>query len=159
LAAAANPTVLEVLWAEPDYMDMGFNGGIGNLVIEQRSLFLSRRILKTYGGYALQQLEKARRGVGGSRGVEHFKREKFYLHTYRLMLAGIHALQTGDLMVQVEDPEALWAAARQPPEKIEREFLTLDQRITAAAASSPLPDEPDHEQINALLRAIRTRRA
>lgn len=150
LAAAANPTVLETLWA--DSYEATWTG---EAIRANRQVFLSRRVLKTYAGYATQQLLKAQRGVGGSRGTAHLKREKFYLHTYRLMLAGIHCLETGDLKVRVDDPEALWAAAGQSLERIQQDFLGLEDRLRRAYADSPLPEEPDYAAINALLIEIR----
>lgn len=150
LAAAANPTILETLWA-----DSYEATGTGAKLRENRHLFLSAKVFKTYTGYATQQLAKARRGTGGSRGVGHFKREKFYLHTYRLMLAGIHCLETGDLQVRVDDPEALWAKASQPLEKIQADFLGLEHRIRKAYAMTELPAEPSRAAINLLLIEIR----
>jgi predicted nucleotidyltransferase len=157
LAVAANPTVLEVLWAEPCYVhpraDHFYNAGV--ILRAHRHTFLSRRLLKTYGGYAMQQLRKAEAGTGGSRGVQHFRREKFLLHTYRLMLAGTHALRTGDLKVAVDDPDALWEKARQPLDRIKEDFARLDREMLAAYERSPLPEHPPLDTINMLLRRIR----
>jgi predicted nucleotidyltransferase len=150
LAVGANPTILEVLWTDPVH-----STDVGDLFRAHRRVFLSKKVLKSYGGYAMQQLQKARNGTGGSRGQAHLRREKFKLHTYRLMLAGIHVLETGDLQVRVDDPEALWAKARQPLEAIEREFGALDDRMRRAATSSKLPDEPDYAAVNELLRQVR----
>lgn len=153
LAAAANPTVLEVLWAEPVNMDGSM--GAGAMLRANRKVFLSKRVLKTYGGYAMGQLRQAAVGTGGSRGQAHLRREKFKLHTLRLMRAGIYALRTGDLQVRVEDPKALWAEATQSLAYLERVFAGLDTEMRVAAQQSPLPDEPDYDGINLMLRTIR----
>lgn len=152
LAAAANPNVLEILFTPALYLSTE------GLILEQnRDAFLSRRALKTYGGYAVAQLKKAKAGTGGSRGREHFKREKFVLHLLRLMEQGINLLETGTLDVAVMEPDVLWERAKRPLHEIEVEFNGLDRRMRDAAMKSPLPEEPDLEKIDRLLVAMRVR--
>jgi predicted nucleotidyltransferase len=102
LAASANPTVLEILWSEEHLA-----GTLGSLLRQNRKAFLSKRVVQTYGGYALAQQKKAEAGTGGSRGVEHYKREKFHKHTLRLLMAGAHALRTGEVLVKLDDVHIL----------------------------------------------------
>lgn len=153
LAAAGNPTVLETLWAEPLHLSAA-----GERLREERGIFLSRRVLKTYGGYATQQIRRAQAGTGGSRGQAHLRREKFLLHTLRLMDTGIALLCTGELRLRVADPEELWARARRPLEETVREFEALNLAIRYAAESSPLPEHPDEARIDALLIELRRMR-
>lgn len=150
LAAACNPTVLEVLWAEPLHLSPA-----GQLLRAHRQVFLSRRALKTYGGYAHQQLAKATKGVGGSRGSGHFRREKFLLHTIRLAEAGLHLLRTGEVQVRVPDPAGLWERANRGLDAVVAEFADLDDRLAVAAASSPLPEHPDLASIDHLMVTLR----
>jgi hypothetical protein len=150
LAAAANPTALEILWAEPLHLSSA-----GAVLRAHRSVFLSRRALKTYGGYARQQLGRAQAGTGGSRGAAHLRREKFLLHTIRLAESGLHLLRTGEVQVRVPDPEGLWRRARAGLASVVDEFADLDERLAAACAASPLPEHPDLDAIDALLIALR----
>jgi predicted nucleotidyltransferase len=150
LAAAANPTVLEILWAEPLHISPA-----GVILRLHRDVFLSRRALKTYGGYARQQLSKATKGIGGSRGSGHSRREKFLLHTIRLAEAGLHLLRTGEVQVRVPDPVGLWERANRGLDAVVAEFADLDDRLAAASASSPLPEHPDLEAIDRLLILLR----
>jgi hypothetical protein len=150
LAAAANPTALEILWAEPLHLSPA-----GQMLRAYRQAFLSRRVVKTYGGYAHQQLGRAIKGTGGSRGTAHLRREKFLLHTIRLAEAGLHLLRTGEVQVRVPDPEGLWRRAASGVEAVTEEFADLDARLAAAAASSPLPEVPDVDAIDGLLIALR----
>ncbi len=150
LATAANPTVLEVLWAEPMHLSYA-----GHFLRDHRHLFLSRRVLKTYGGYAMQQIRRAQAGTGGSRGQAHLRREKFLLHTLRLMETGTEMLRTGDLRLRVADPEALWERARRPLADVVVEFAALDVEMRMAADQSPLPEHPDERRIDDVLLAIR----
>lgn len=157
LAAAANPSVLEQLWAPEDCIIV--RSGDARRLWHIRDAFMSQRIFKTFGGYARQQLEKAKRGTGGSRGVKHLKREKFRLHTYRLMQAGIEALRTGVVPVRVDDPELLWSLARRPLETLEEQFVNMDRQLNAALRATNLPPEPDMKVINETLLDIRAHHA
>lgn len=150
LAAACNPTALEILWAEPLHLT-----DAGRRLRLHRNIFLSRRALKTYGGYAHQQLAKATKGIGGSRGSGHFRREKFLLHTLRLAEAGLHLLKTGEVQVRVPDPARLWRIASAGLDVVSEEFASIDAAMRAALDTSPLPDEPDLETIDNLLIGLR----
>lgn len=150
LAAAGNPSIMEVLWGRPVVRTWH-----GQMLRDNRDAFLSRRLVNTYGGYAQQQLRKARDGTGGSRGQRHYQREKFILNIYRLMECGIHVVATGEFKLKVEDPERLWAQARQDLDVVAEDFARLDDKLKIAAMGSPLPDLPDIERIDAMLRAIR----
>lgn len=153
LAAAANPTILEVLWSPVLVM-----GEHGKRLRATRQAFLSKRVVNTYGGYAVSQLRKAEAGTGGARGVEHFKREKFLMHTLRLLDTGIAVLRTGEVPVQVPDPDALWERARRTFAEVRVEaeglLLTLDKE----AATSRLPEEPAWGAINRMIYDIRLSR-
>lgn len=151
LASSANPTILEMLWAP-----ILFGTINGARLRVHRDLFLSKRVLRTYGGYAVSQLRKADAGSGGSRGVEHFKREKFLMHTLRLLDTGVAILRTGEVPVRVADPDALWDRARRPLEAVAAEADVLLRDMDAAAAASALPDEPDHDAIDRMVYEIRT---
>lgn len=153
LAAGANPNVLEMLWAEPIYQDCW-----AEMLFDNRHAFLSKKVAKTYGGYAISQLAKAQKGTGGSRGRNHFKREKFVLHLFRLMMAGTELLRTGELSVKVEDPELLWRLAKLPLNEVEREFKVMDVELTRAEAASDLPEQPDWAEIDRMLNLIREAR-
>jgi uncharacterized protein len=58
LAADANPTVLELLFTAPELHRTVTESG--QLLLDERSAFLSRRIADRFGGYALAQLKRIR---------------------------------------------------------------------------------------------------
>lgn len=151
LAAAANPSVLEALWAET----IGHVSKTGAVLRENRKLFLSTKVRKTYGGYARSQMEKAVKGTGGSRGQAHLRREKFLLHTMRLMQQGLDILRDGDLTLKVADPEYLWWAAERGTGFVEKIVADQDARMDLALKNTPLPDEPDYEAIDQMLIRLR----
>lgn len=56
LAAAANPTVLEILWTEAE--DVRVLTPAGERLRASREAFLSKRVSASFGGYALAQLKR-----------------------------------------------------------------------------------------------------
>jgi hypothetical protein len=56
LAAACNPSIIELLWTEA--VDHLFVTPLGQRLIEHRSLFLSRKARQTFSGYAVAQLQR-----------------------------------------------------------------------------------------------------
>jgi predicted nucleotidyltransferase len=152
LALQANPTVLEVLWSPlveqvtPD----------GRALLKARRAFLSRRVAQTYGGYARDQLTRvdARRERTGE--TNH----KQAMHMIRLLLAGAHVLRTGEILVDVRHLRDRLLAVRRgevawPAVTAWAQELFAD--LEAAAASSALPETPDHETIDQLLYGVRER--
>ena len=56
LAAAGNPSIMELLWTdEEDHLVLT---ALGQRLFEQRSLFLSRKVKQTFSGYATAQLKR-----------------------------------------------------------------------------------------------------
>lgn len=58
LAADANPTVLELLFTSPEHHRLTTESG--QLLLDNRDAFLSKRIADRFGGYALSQLKRIR---------------------------------------------------------------------------------------------------
>ncbi len=58
LAAQANPTVIEMLWTDPE--DHQTVTAAGRRLLAQREMFLSRRARGSFGAYALGQLKRLR---------------------------------------------------------------------------------------------------
>jgi hypothetical protein len=69
----------------------------GSALLAVRSAFLSQRVFQTYGAYASDQLKKvsARRSRTGE---TNFKQA---MHMIRLLMAGVHVLETGSVLVDV----------------------------------------------------------
>lgn len=153
LAANANPTVLEILWS-----DSYWNTPEGRFLRECRPLFMSKLVAKTYGGYAVSQVRKAREGTGGSRGQDHYKREKFKLHTMRLLYVGQRALRTGEIKVRLDADEvaALRAQAKLPMEQFEAAVTLAKHTLDQALEMSTLPDEPRWELLDEMIYGLRT---
>ena len=59
LASDANPNIIEVLWAAPEHQLVATD--LGKTLIWNRDLFLSKKVLYTFSGYAMSQLKRIKR--------------------------------------------------------------------------------------------------
>jgi predicted nucleotidyltransferase len=152
LGLQANPTVLEVLWSPlVTHID-----DAGRALVGLRSAFLSQRAAQTYGGYArdqLTRLENSRRRFGELRW-------KQAMHMLRLLLAGVHVLRTGEVMVNVGEHRDRLLAVRRgevPYEEVARWAAELEGHLARALSSTPVPVDPDRDAVSEFL--VRLRRA
>lgn len=155
LAAAANPTVLETLFVG-DYLTLREGGA---LLVEERHVFLSRRVVDTFGGYATQQFRRLEEG-GGTFSSDTAKRTaKHARHCFRLLQQGAAVLRTGTLCVQVEDPGGLFEVGEMAVsgafDELRRRYEAAREALEAAVERSPLPAEPDMARVDMLVRAVR----
>jgi hypothetical protein len=146
LAMSANPTILELLYLS----NYNILTEEGKLLIEHRNSFLSKKIYKSYGGYALDQARKLyRKGMGFSRYEKHAR------HCFRLLLQGEQLLREHTLDVKVSNPSELLQLSKLNPvdllSKFEEEFKKFDTIPTT------LPDEPNYTDVNNILLQIRKR--
>jgi len=152
LAVQANPNILEILWT-PIVIS---TTALGEELRAMRRAFLSKHIYKTYSGYVLSQFRRMR----GNLGRTGTYRAKHAVHLIRLLLSGIHALRTGEILVDVgEHREELLSIRRNERtfDQIEARALELDRIFQDAFGRTSLPDRPDYERANEFL--IRARRA
>ena len=155
LALAANPTILEVLYAA-EYRMMT---PAGEQLIKARSSFLSTRTVRSaYGGYARSQLDRLlRRGDGSFSSDTRSRVEKHARHCRRLLLQGTQLLTTGELTLDVSaHRELLFAAGRTAVTDPARFVVEFDTALTRFdALTSVLPDVPDRDRVNQIVTAIR----
>ncbi|MFG2568931.1 DNA polymerase beta superfamily protein [Streptomyces sp. NPDC048567] len=152
LALRANPNVLECLHSPlVDHVD-----DTGRELLALRGAFLSRRAHDSFVRYALAQRRKLEADVR----VHGAPRWKHAMHLLRLLASCRDLLRTGELTIEVGDArEALLAVKRGevPWPEVVRRMTLLAAENDEAAATSPLPDEPDRARIEDFL--VRTRRA
>ena len=145
-ALKGNPTILESLWS-PLVLHAD---DLGRELIAMRRAFLSRRILKTYSGYAQNQFHLMERKV---RAGEPF-RAKHAMHLIRLLHSGIHAARTGELLVNVGGHRDELLAIRRGErtwDEIAARRAELDAELLAAFATADLPDEPETDRVDEFL--------
>ncbi|GIJ81342.1 hypothetical protein SAMN05443287_12425 [Micromonospora phaseoli] len=152
LALQGNPTVLEVLWSpliETITAD-------GERLLAARRAFLSRRVAQTYGSYARDQLDR----VAARRQRTGETNHKQAMHMIRLLVAGVHVLRTGEILVDVRHLRDRLLAVRRgelPWEMCVAWATELLAELADAAATTTLPEQPDRDAVDRLLTAVRER--
>lgn len=160
----ANPNVLIMMWNRPE--DMLLVTSEGRLLIENRDLFLSKKVAQTFSGYAAAQLAKMKASIGqnvptrdlGAKRKALIERYSFDTknasHLLRLLAMGEEILTTGDVNVWRGDIDAeelldvrngKWTIER-VEEEAERRF----GRYQDSKEGSPLPEIADRGRINEL---------
>lgn len=152
LCLKANPNALECLstplveYATP----------LAQELLTLRNCFLSRFIYQTYNGYVLSQFKRLEQDLRTKGQIK----QKHAMHLIRLLLAGIHVLREGELLVRVvHERERLLAIKHGQMEwdEVNAWRLQLHREFDQIFSASKLPERPDYEQINAFL--IKARRS
>jgi len=158
MLAGGNPNVLGILWLEQqDYIMVT---PAGQLLIDNRELFVGKHVYHSFVGYAHGQLHRMTHGAYEGYMGEKRKTlvEKFGFdckngsHLIRLLRMGIEFLATGRLRVKRPDAQELLEIKRGEwsLERVQREAESLFSKAHDALIASKLPDAPDRDKINAL---------
>jgi hypothetical protein len=151
LALQANPNLLETLWS-PLVLHAD---EIGQELRQMREAFLSKHLYKTYSGYVLSQFRLMRR----DHAQKGTYKSKHAMHLIRLLYSGIHALKTGDILVDVGEHREELLRIRGGTltfDEVQQRALELDREFQSAFPTTRLPDQPDYQRVNRFL--VRARR-
>lgn len=158
LLAKGNPNILQILWLKENYYIKITPAG--QLLMDNRELFVGKHVYHSFVGYAHGQLHKMThcpgRGYMGAkrkRLVEKFGYDtKNASHLIRLLRLGIEFLSDGELQVERPDAQELLEIKRGqwPLERIELEAGYLFKAAQGALVRSSLPPKPDEDKINKL---------
>ncbi len=152
LALKANPNVLEVLYTPIVEQATG----VGQTILDNREIFLSKLVYQTFNRYVLSQFKKLTNRV--ERGDEI--RWKHAMHLIRLLLSGITILEEGFVQVRVVDHHKTLCEIRDgllPWSEIDDWRKSLHIKMDQAHEKSNLPVRPDYNAIDKIL--IDARRA
>lgn len=149
LAVAANPTILETFF----YDTYVIRNPIGDLLIENRDLFVTDKIRASHVGYARSQFERLKRRENSFSSDTAKRTAKHARHLLRLVRQAERALTTGTFDIAALDREEIFAFGELPfydmVQKAEQEIAWV------SLVRSVLPPEPDMKAIDNLLIEIR----
>ena len=157
LALNCNPNIIELLHVrEQDILHMTLGG---ERLRDAADLFVTRRVFKTFGGYAFAQLQLLHKNKTARHGshaglVEQYGFDtKNALHLIRLLRMGVEILRTGEVNTYRPDREELLAIRQGewPLERVLAEAARLDRELKQAHDTSRLPESPDFEAVNHLV--------
>ena len=168
----ANPNVLECLYTPM----VEVTCPMVQILINNRHRFLSKHLIKTYGGYARQQFEKLRANpeaceeLGltpkhynnpgckqGTRDIALSRRNA--MHMVRMMLGGISALKEYTIMVDVSEHREALLNIRTGQMSLKDAlawFNELDAEFNTLKDTTKLPDVADLEWMHKYLLSVRT---
>jgi uncharacterized protein len=157
LALKGNPAILETLW-NPDVIVCD---GWGKSLIDLRQKLLHRGSLDVYVEYAEAQLKKMVKGKGlHAKGGTY--NGKYGAHLIRLLHAGITLAGSKEVVVKV--PAALATAlleirsGKETMEDVLERARPMLENLKLLARGNALPERPDIEAVDALVRAARLSR-
>ncbi|MEK4006460.1 nucleotidyltransferase domain-containing protein [Paenibacillus sp. FSL H3-0333] len=154
LALENNPNIIDALFVNEKHII--FINDYGKELINIRDQFLSKRVYKTYGGYAVAQLKKLTsvdKNAIGKRAktiAKYGYDTKNALHLIRLLNMGIEILSGQGVNVFRHDRDYLNEIrnGKYKLEEIKEEYQRLNELLDDAFAKSKLPEEPNVDLIN-----------
>lgn len=141
LALKCNPTILELLFLSKYEVKTEE----GKCLLGIRKLFLSNIVRKSYGGYAISQINRLKRIGHYNKGLQK-RFEKHTRHCFRLIQQGKELLETGSLTVKVNNKEELFEISKQSIDIIIKKFNIAFADFENT--KSVLPDKPDYKIIS-----------
>jgi len=146
LALKANPNVLECLYSPL----VETCTPLARELIDQRQIFLSKHVHRTYNAYVLSQFKKLEQDLRNQGEV----RWKHVMHLIRLLLSGVVVLKHGFVPLRVDEYRDRLLAIRRgevPWQDVERWRLLLHRQLDDALESTTLPEHADYERANDFL--------
>lgn len=163
LLLKSNPTTLLLLWLHEDHYIIKTN--FGRRLIDNRDLFSSKLLYKSFTRYAEEQLDRmvprvyqGYMGVKRKALVDKFGYDcKNAAHSLRLLKMAAEFLDHGELRVYRTDDATLFKQIKTGSWSYQdvksKVFSELD-KVKSALGHSKLPEEPDRDKVEALLMTI-----
>lgn len=158
LLGGVNPNVLQLLWLRPeDYLHVS---PIGQALIDNRDLFMSKQVYNTFTGYAHEQMKKmtnaATNGYMGAKRKQlvtaHGYDTKNASHMIRLLNTAKETLGDGKLRVYRQDYQ-LYLDIKDGKftlDQVKEMAASLFEETRQAKDKSPLPEEVDRDKVEKL---------
>lgn len=154
LAMKGVPNVLEILFSNPENI-LYYDEKIGKMLLDNRDMFLSKRIYYSFKGYAKNALKDAEKRLE----TNPKKADKYAMHYIRLCLEVIAFLNGNDLTDVLKNNRDMLMRIRNGSmrhgNKFTEEFYEsvrdFENLLEKAYQNSPLPDTVDVKKVSGLL--------
>ncbi len=166
LLTNCNPNVIELLGCNPEHYLMMSESG--KELINNRKMFLSKKAISSFGGYARQQLRRLQNGIitkykshGDITSPE--KLHKHAMHLVRLYLMVFDILEKEEIITYRKDNISLLMKIRNGEYYKEdgtyhQEFFDMieeyEKRLDYAAKNTNLPSKPNFKSIEEMVMGI-----
>lgn len=162
LLLKSNPNVMSLLWIKDNHYLKRHD--YGQLLIDNRNLFVSKEAYKSFTGYAWGQLKKMEKfscagymGEKRKKLVEKFSYDtKNASHCIRLLKMGVEFLTTGELNVFREDAPMLLEikTGKWKLEQVKEEAKRLFTLADEAYVRSKIQDNPEYDKVENMVRDV-----
>ena len=162
LLLKSNPNVLSLLWLRDNHYIKRHE--YGQVLIDNRDLFVSKVAYKSFTGYAYGQLKKMEKfNFEGYMGLKRKELvEKFHFdcknaaHCIRLLKMSIEFLTTGELNVFRHDAPILLQikTGKWTLEQVKSEAERLFKLADEAYVKSKIPDKPVYNKVERIVKDI-----
>lgn len=154
LAMKGAPNVLEILFSRPENI-LYCNEKIGKMLLDNRDMFLSKRVYYSFRGYAKNALKDAEKRLEN----EPKKADKYAMHYIRLCLEVIALLNGNDLIDVLKNNRDMLMWIRNGSMRNGNKFTEgfydcvedFENLLEKAYQNSPLPDTVDVKKVSGLL--------
>lgn len=131
---------------------------LGELLVDNRHLFLSKQLRAKFGGYAYSQIQKLKlKGKNGTGRQELISKygfdTKFAMHSVRLLTSAIEILDTGDFHTYRPNRQFLLDIrnGKYTFEDILDMISQYDDQLKKVLETSKLPAHPDYQKVDKML--------
>lgn len=156
LCLNSNPNMLEILGADRE--NIVIISKEGELLRDNSNLFLSKKVIESYGNYAASQLKKLQQTLALPTALQSEQEQarllKHAMHLVRLLITGRHILENSAIKPLQERERELLRAIRLGHYSYEQIFSLvkdLESDFGSAALSTQLPHQPDYDNVQKLL--------
>ena len=170
LLIGCNPNVIEILGCKPEHYL--YLSAIGQELIDNRQLFLSQKAIKSFGGYAIQQLRKLENSLKNDDLAARLKDSahlnKHAMHLIRLYLMCLDILEKGEIKTYRYNERELLLNIRNgcfqnEDGSYKLEFFELvadyEKKFDYAKRHTDLPQHPDMSKIEEFVISVNEKAA
>lgn len=164
-----NPNICEILGLKPEHYL--YVHPIGQELLDNKNIFLSKNAVKSFGGYANAQLHKLQRPLNelaqhNREAVIHNKLGKHMSHLVRLYFMCFDILERGEIITYREAEHDLLMDIRngkyldnnnQPTPEFFEFVDELEKRMNYAKENTLLPEKPDYNTIQDFVMSVNER--
>lgn len=153
------PNNIEILFLrQQDYLKVT---PLGQTLIDNRHLFLSKQIKNKFGGYARSQIKKLKAGKSNGSAREDLIEKygydlKFFMHSVRLLTSAIEILETGDFSTYRPNRNQLLDCldGKYAFDEAINMVEEYDVELKEVFETSKLRNKPSYNEINEMLMKI-----
>jgi len=160
----ANPNIIEMLGNKPEYYF--YIHPVGKELLDNKHLFLSKKVVYSFGGYANQQLRRLENKLNRNENVVKYdKLGKHMMHLIRLYIMCLDILEKEKIITYREKEHNLLMEIRNGKYLKNKQSIlefyeminNYEKQLEYAKQNTSLPDRPNYIAINNFLASVNER--